>query len=563
MDNKKLVAQRIAEHVDMDVLEIEKLVEIPPKSDMGDFAFPCFILAKALRKAPPMIAIELMEKINREGFEEIKNNGPYLNFFVDKTMLIKKTIDKILIEGHEYGNTTNGDGETILVEYSSPNIAKPFHVGHLFTTVIGNSLYKSFKSQGYDVERINHLGDTGTQFGKLISAYKKWGDEEALEKEPIKELLRIYVKFHDEAEKNPELVEEGRMYFKRLEDGYEEEVTLWKRFRELSLKEFMKVYEMLGVEFDSYAGESFYSDKIDELVEMIEKTGLLVESQGAQVIDLEEYNMPPCIVKKADGATIYATRDLAAATYRKKKYDFSKNIYVVGKDQTLHFNQVFKSLELMGFEWAKDCIHVPFGMVRFADKKLSTRKGDVIFLEDLLNESIEKTLSIINEKNPELENKEEVAKEVGIGAIIFTYLKNNRTRDIVFNWEEMLSFEGETGPYTQYTYARGKSILRKLGTVEEEVDYSLLNSKEEFELVKVLENLEQAIKSSIDKLEPSIITRYVLDVAKAFNKFYNAHNIANSENEQMKNARLKLVEATCIVIKKSLDLLGIKVVEKM
>ncbi|MCM1990562.1 arginine--tRNA ligase [Oceanirhabdus seepicola] len=563
MDNKKLVAQRIAEHVDMDVLEIEKLVEIPPKSDMGDFAFPCFILAKVLRKAPPMIAIELMEKINKEGFEKIVNNGPYLNFFVDKTMLIKKTIDKILIEGLEYGNTTNGDGETILVEYSSPNIAKPFHVGHLFTTVIGNSLYKSYKSQGYDVERINHLGDTGTQFGKLISAYKKWGDEEALEKEPIKELLRIYVKFHDEAEKNPELVEEGRMYFKRLEDGSEEEVALWKRFRELSLKEFMKVYEMLGVEFDSYAGESFYSDKIDELVEMIEKTGLLVESQGAQVIDLEEYNMPPCIVKKADGATIYATRDLAAATYRKKKYDFSKNIYVVGKDQTLHFNQVFKSLELMGFEWAKDCIHVPFGMVRFADKKLSTRKGDVIFLEDLLNEAVNKTLSIINEKNPELENKEEVAKEVGIGAIIFTYLKNNRTRDIVFNWDEMLSFEGETGPYTQYTYARGKSILRKLGTVEEEADYSLLNSKEEFELVKILENLELAIKSSIDKLEPSIITRYVLDVAKAFNKFYNAHNIANSESEELKNARLKLVEATCVVIKKSLDLLGIKVVEKM
>ncbi|WBW96154.1 arginine--tRNA ligase [Oceanirhabdus sp. W0125-5] len=563
MDNKKLVAQRIAEHVDMDVIDIEKLVEIPPRSDMGDFAFPCFILAKTLRKAPPMIAIELMEKMNKEGFEKIVNNGPYLNFFVDKTVLIKKTIEKILIEGLEYGNTSNGDGETILVEYSSPNIAKPFHVGHLFTTVIGNSLYKSFKSQGYTVERINHLGDTGTQFGKLISAYKKWGDEEALEKEPIKELLRIYVKFHDEAEKNPELVDEGRMYFKRLEDGCEEEVALWKRFRELSLKEFMKVYDMLGVEFDSYAGESFYSDKIDDLVEMIENTGLLVESQGAQVIDLEEYNMPPCIVKKADGATIYATRDLAAATYRKKKYDFSKNIYVVGKDQSLHFMQVFKSLELMGFEWAKDCIHVPFGMVRFADKKLSTRKGDVIFLEDLLNEAVAKTLSIINDKNPELENKEEVAKEVGIGAVIFTYLKNNRTRDIVFNWDEMLSFEGETGPYTQYTYARGKSILRKLGTAAEEVDYSLLNTKEEFELVKLLENLEHSIKSSIEKLEPSIITRYVIDVAKGFNKFYNAYNIGASETEELKNARLKLVEATCIVIKKSLDLLGIKVVEKM
>lgn len=563
MDNKTLIAGRIAELVEMDVKEIEKLIEIPPKSDMGDFAFPCFTLAKTMRKAPHMISVELIEKMNKEGFEKIINVGPYINFFVDKSALSKKTIDKILVEGLEYGNSNMGEDKTVLVEYSSPNIAKPFHVGHLFTTVLGNSLYKAYKSQGFKVERINHLGDTGTQFGKLISAYKKWGDDEALEKEPIKELLRIYVKFHDEAEKDPSLVDEGRMYFKRLEDGCEEEVALWKKFRDLSLVEFMKLYDRIGVQFDSYKGESFYSDKIPALVEDIEKTGLLVESQGAMVIDLEEYNMPPCIVKKADGATIYATRDLAAATYRKKTYDFYKNIYVVGKDQSLHFKQVFTSLKLMGHEWAEDCVHVPFGLVGFGDKKLSTRKGDVIFLDDLLDEAIKKSLETINEKNPTLENKEEVANSIGIGAIIFTYLKNGRERDITFNWSEMLSFEGETGPYTQYTYARGKSILRKLGTAEGEIDYSLLSSKEEFDLVKTLGKLEDTVKNAIDKLEPCMITRYVLDVAKGFNKFYNAHNIGNSESEELKKARLKLVEATCIVIKKSLDLLGIKAVEKM
>lgn len=563
MDYKKLVAERIKEFVDLEVSDIEKLIEIPPKPEMGDYAFPCFTLAKVLRKAPHMIATEIKEKMNAEGFERIVNEGPYLNFFVDKAEFSKKCVEKVLEERENYGKTNNGEGKTVIVEYSSPNIAKPFHVGHLFTTVIGSSLYKIFKSQGYDAVGINHLGDTGTQFGKLISAYKRWGDEEALAKEPIKELLRIYVKFHDEAEKNPELVDEGRMYFKNLEDGHEEEVKLWEKFKELSLKEFKKVYDMLNVEFDSYAGESFYIDKVDDLVKTIEDKGLLVESQGARVINLDEYNMPPCIVKKADGATIYATRDLAAAMYRKKHYDFHKNIYVVGKDQSLHFKQIFTSLNLMGYEWAEDCIHVPFGLVRFADKKLSTRKGDVIFLEDLLNEAVSKTLGIINEKNPELENKEEVAKTIGIGAVTFTYLKNHRERDIVFNWDEMLSFDGETGPYTQYTYARGKSILRKFGTVEEEVNYSLLNSKEEFELIKLLDKFNNAARAALDKLEPCMISRYVLDVSKAFNKFYNAHSIANAETEELKKARLKMVEATSIVIKNSLALLGIGVVEKM
>ncbi|MCT8977675.1 arginine--tRNA ligase [Clostridium sp. CX1] len=563
MDYKKLVAERIKENVDLELDTIEKLIEIPPKAEMGDYAFPCFQLSKALRKAPNMISEELKGKINKEGFEKVENLGPYLNFFVDKTDFTKNTIEKVLAEGDSYGSSNIGTGKNICVEYSSPNIAKPFHVGHLFTTVIGKSLYQILSSQGYNCVRINHLGDWGTQFGKLISAYKRWGNEEALEKDPIKELLRIYVKFHDEAEKDSALEDEGRMYFKNLEEGKEEEVALWQRFKDLSLKEFKKVYDTLGVEFDSYAGESFYSDKMDEVVEEIDSKGLLVESNGAKVVMLDEYNMPPCIVKKADGATIYATRDLAAAMYRKKTYDFDKSIYVVGTDQSLHFKQVFTTIKLMGHEWADSCKHIPFGLVRFADKKLSTRKGDVIFLEDLLNESIEKTLQVINEKNPNLEDKEEVAKKVGIGAIVFTYLKNSREKDIVFDWNEMLSFDGETGPYVQYSYARGKSILRKAGEVSGEVDYSKLNSKEEFELAKSLDGFNKAVLNAIERLEPFVVTRYIIEVAKGFNKFYNACSIMNAEDEEIKKARLKLVEAVCQVLKNGLKLIGLETVEKM
>ena len=563
MDYKKLVAERIAEKIELPLEKIEELIEIPPKAEMGDFAFPCFQLAKVLRKAPNMIAVDLKESINKDGFERVENIGSYLNFFVDKAVFTKETIEKIITEGEKYGSSEIGKGKNIVIEYSSPNIAKPFHVGHLFSTSIGNSLYKIMSFQGYNCVRINHLGDWGTQFGKLISAYKRWVDEEALEKEPIKELLRIYVKFHDEAEKDPSLEEEGRMHFKKLEEGSEEEVKLWKRFRDLSLKEFQKVYKMLNVKFDYFTGESFYSDKMDAVVEEIDKKGLLTESNGAKVVMLDKYNMPPCIIKKSDGATIYATRDLAAAIYRKNTYDFYKSIYVVGLEQSLHFKQVFTTLKLMGYQWADDCKHVGFGLVRFADRKLSTRKGEVIFLEDLLNESIEKATEIINEKNSDLENKEEVAKKIGIGAVIFTYLKNNREKDIVFSWNEMLSFDGETGPYVQYSYARGKSVLRKLGTATGDVDYSKLSSKEEFELVKTLEGFNNAILYSIDKLEPSIVTRYVIDVAKNFHKFYNQYSVMNAEDEETKKARLKLVEATCQVLKNGLSLLGIEVVEKM
>lgn len=563
MDYKIYIAEKIKDLVDMEIEEIMELIEIPPKSDMGDYAFPCFKLAKTFRKAPNIISEELKGKIDASGFEKIENLGPYLNFFLDKTDVAKTTIEKVIKEGENYGSSNQGEGKKVVVEYSSPNIAKPFHVGHLFTTVIGNSLYKILNFEGYDVVRINHLGDWGTQFGKLIAAYKRWGNEDALEKEPIKELLRIYVKFHEEAEKDPSLEDEGRAYFKKLEDGAKEETELWQRFRNLSLEEFNKVYDILGVDFDSYAGESFYNDKMDAVVKEIDEKGILTESNGAKVVMLDDYNMPPCIVKKSDGATIYATRDLAAAIYRKKNYDFYKNIYVVGTPQALHFKQIFTTLKLMGNEWADDCVHVGFGLVKFADRKLSTRKGEVIFLDDLLKEAVTKTLEVINQKNPNLENKEDVAKKIGIGAVVFTYLKNNRERDIVFDWKEMLNFDGETGPYVQYTYARGKSILRKLGLSQGNVDYSKLNSKEEFELIKLLGAFKDAIDNSIDKLEPSIVTRYAVDVAKAFNKFYNSHSIANAEDEETKNARLKMVEATCQVIKNALNLLGIDTVEKM
>ncbi|MDF2502692.1 arginine--tRNA ligase [Clostridium sp.] len=563
MDYKKIVAEKIKENVELELETIEKLIEIPPKSEMGDYAFPCFSLAKTFRKAPNMIAADIAEKINKDGFEKVENLGPYLNFFVDKGIFTKNTLEEVLKEKDSYGASEVGKGKNVTIDFSSPNIAKPFHVGHLFSTAIGNSLYRILSFEGYKCIGINHLGDWGTQFGKLICAYKRWCDKKQLEKEPIKELLRIYVKFHEEADKDESLEDEARMYFKKLENGESEETELWKKFRELSLKEFQNVYKLLDVKFDSYAGESFYNDKMDAVVEEIDKKGLLVDSNGARVVMLDEFNMPPCIIKKSDGATIYATRDLTAAEYRKNTYDFYKSIYVVGGEQKLHFKQVFKTLELMGYDWAKNCKHVSFGLVKFSDRKLSTRKGEVIFLEDLLNESISKTLEIINEKNPELENKDEVAKKVGVGAMVFTYLKNSREKDIVFDWKEMLSFDGETGPYVQYTYARAKSILRKLGTASAEINYEKLNTSEEFELIKFIEGFQKSIFSAIDKLEPSILTRHVIDIAKAFNKFYNLRKIATEEDEEIKNARLKLVEATSQVIKNGLYLLGINTVERM
>lgn len=562
MDYKVKIAELIKQHVDLEVEAIEKLIEIPPKPEMGDYAFPCFQLSKVMRKAPNMIAEELKGLIDSEGFERIESLGPYLNFFVDKGVFAKNTLNKVLEEGENYGASNIGEGKTVCVEYSSPNIAKPFHVGHLFTTAIGNSLYKMFKKEGYNTVGLNHLGDWGTQFGKLISAYNRWVDEEALEKAPIDELLRIYVKFHEEAKKDPSLEDEARANFKALENGDAEATALWNRFRDLSLKEFERVYDILDVKFDSLNGEAFYNDKMDVVVDELKEKGLLVESNGAQVVMLEDYNMPPCIVLKADGASIYATRDLAAAMYRKKTYDFHKCVYVVGTPQALHFKQVFKVLDLAGHEWAKDCVHVGFGLVKFADRKLSTRDGSIVLLDDLLREAVEKTMEAIKDKE-EIKNKEEVAKKIGVGAVIFTYLKNSREKDIVFDWKEILSFEGETGPYVQYAYARGNSILERAGEFSGSIDYSKLSSKEEFELVKSLGNFNNVITLALDKLEPSILTRYVIEVAKGFNKFYNAHSVLNLEDEELKRARLNLVKASLQVIKNGLELLGIGVVEKM
>jgi arginyl-tRNA synthetase len=563
MDYKNIIAQRIKQHVDLELDTIIELIEIPPRPEMGDFAFPCFQLSKLLKKSPNLISAQLKEQIDNKGFEKVESLGPYLNFFLDKGVFVKNAIEKILTEGDNYGSSDTGKGKNVIVEYSSPNIAKPFHIGHLFTTVIGNALYKILSFEGYNTIGINHLGDWGTQFGRLIAAYHRWVDKEALLKSPIKELERIYVKFYEEAEKDPSLEDIARKHFKNIEDGCEEEVKLWNEFKELSLKEFNKVYDMLNIHFDSFAGESFYSDKMEAVVNEIEEKNLITESNGAKVVMLDEYNMPPCIIMKSDGATIYATRDLAAAIYRKKTYDFYKNIYVVGTPQALHFKQVFTTLKLMGHKWADDCNHVGFGLVKFADKKMSSRKGDVVYLEDLLKESIDRALEVINEKNPTLDNKEEVAKKIGIGAVIFTYLKNNRERDIVFDWKEMLSFEGETGPYVQYTYARCRSVLRKAENSNATVDYNRLNTTEEFELIKLLASFQNIIFYSIEKLEPAIITRHVIDIAKAFNKFYNSHSILNAEDEILKATRVKMVEAVCIVIKNGLALLGIQVVDKM
>lgn len=564
MDFKRFIADIIKEILDIDVYDS---IEVPPDKNMGDFAFPCFKLAKELRKSPKDIAEDLKGKISHESISEVQVVGAYLNFFIDKSKFGNDILPKILNEGNSYGNSKDGDNKTVIVEYSSPNIAKPFHIGHLFTTVVGNSLYRIHKSQGYDVVGINYLGDWGTQFGKLIYAYKNWVNLDELEKNPISELFRIYVKFHEECENNPSIEDEGRKYFKMLEDGDEECKSLWKKFRDLSLLEFEKLYKVLGVKFDSYDGEAFFSDKIDDVVKELEEKNLLVESLGAKVVKLDDYNMPPCIIKKADGATIYATRDITAALYRKKKYDFHKNIYVVGNPQALHFKQVFKTIELMGNQWAKDCVHVGFGLVKFKDKKLSSRKGEVILLEDLLNMSVNKIESVIHEKNPNLENKEMVSKKVGIGAIVFNYLKMNRERDIIFDFDEVLSFEGETGPYVQYTFARAKSILRKSGISIDKLDISkytsLLTDDNEVTLIKVLGDFNNQIKASINLLEPSVITRYVIDVAKHFNKFYNSNNILNLDDEDLKISRLILVYATTIVIKNALYLIGLETVDGM
>ena len=542
--------------------EISQLIEIPPKPEMGDFAFPCFRLATSYPKAPPMIAQDLKESIGDQAFlSEIKVVGGYLNFYVDKAQYAQQIIDKYN-NATDYGCSDQGKDKTICIDYSSPNVAKNFHVGHLRTTIIGNSLYKIFSKLGYKVVRINHLGDWGTQFGKLIVAYKKWGSREAVEEKGIEELMDIYVKFHEEAEKDDSLNDEARAWFLKMEQGNEEALEIWQWFRDISLKEFMRVYNILGMEFDSFAGESFYRDKTADVIKRLTDDGLLKESQGAMIVPLDEYDMPPCIVAKKDGSSIYATRDLAAILYRKATYNFDRCLYVTGLEQKLHFAQVFKVIELMGNDYAKNLVHIPYGLVSLKSGKISSRKGNVIFAEDLLRESINKTTSIIEEKNPDIPDKEEVAKQVGIGAIIFNDLYNQRIKDVIFDWNKLLNFDGETGPYVQYTYARASSVLRKIGEVPDTIDYTLLTDEASIGLLKEIERYPQVIKDAAERYEPSVIARYSIDLAHAFNKFYHECQI-NVEDETTKYTRTNVVKIARYIIKDALSLLGIQCPEQM
>lgn len=549
---------------DLSLEEIIELIEIPPNKEMGDYAFPCFKLAKVFRKAPNIISQELSEKIESKGaISKVIALGGYVNFFVDKSQLAKNVINDVLTQREKYGRSDLGKDKTIVIDFSSPNIAKPFHIGHIRTTVIGNSLYKIYDSQGYNVERINHLGDYGTQFGKLIVAFKLWGDKETVESNPIPELLKLYVRFHEEAEKKPEMEDEARAWFTKLENGDKEAKELWQWFRDESLKEFARVYDLLDIEFDSYSGESFYSDKMDSIIENIKNKGLLIESQGTNVVELEEFNMPPALITKNDGSTLYMTRDLAAAVYRKNTYDFDKCIYVVGSQQSLHFQQLFKVLELVGFEWAKDMIHVPFGMVALEEGTMSTRKGRVVFLEDVLKQAIEKTKETILSKNPNALNVDEIAKQVGVGAVVFQELSNSRIKDYTFSWERTLSFEGETGPYVQYTHARCCAVLRKSNEdITSDINYELLSDIDSAEVLKVIATFNKSILNALRKNEPHIITRFALDLAQAFNKFYHDNSIL-VEDDELRKARLSLVYATKQTLENALNLLGMKAPERM
>lgn len=564
-DFKIAIANCLKEKIeDLTLEEIVALIEVPPNKDMGDFAFPCFKLAKVFRKAPNMIAADLAENIEAKGaISKVMPLGGYVNFFVNKSQLAETVINDVLTKKEKYGHTDLGQEKAVVIDFSSPNIAKPFHIGHIRTTVIGNALYKIYDSQGYNVVRVNHLGDYGTQFGKLIVAFKLWGSKEAVEANPIPELLKLYVKFHEEAEQKPEMEDEARVWFTKLENGDEEAKALWQWFRDESLKEFARVYDLLDIEFDSYAGESFYSDKMGVVIDQLKEKGLLVQSQGTNVVDLEEFNMPPALITKNDGSTLYMTRDLAAAIYRKNTYDFDKCIYVVGSQQSLHFQQLFKVLELMGYEWSKDLIHVPFGMVALEEGTMSTRKGRVVFLEDVLKQAVEKTKEIVLSKNPNAKNVEQIAKQVGVGAVVFQELSNSRIKDYTFSWSRTLSFEGETGPYVQYTHARCCAVLRKAEEeVTADINYDLLSEGDGAEVLKVIGSFNKAILAAMRKNEPHIITRFVLDLAQAFNKFYHDNPILVDDVE-VRKARLALVAATRQTIENALALLGMHAPERM
>ena len=563
---KEQLAEIISQNVEgLSSADILGLLEVPPKPELGDYAFPCFRLAKTMHKAPNLIAEDLKQAITGalDFIDEIKVQGAYCNFYIKKDLFVKTMLDAACAEN--FGGSDVGKGQSICIDYSSPNVAKNFHVGHLRTTIIGNSLYKIYSKLGYTVHRINHLGDWGTQFGKLIVAYKKWGSKEAVEERGIAELMDLYVKFHAEAEKDETLIEQARAWFVKMEQGDEEALSIWQWFKDISMIEYRRTYQLLGVEFDSYNGESFYRDKTQAVVDRLENAHLLKESEGAYIVDLSEYDMAPCIIKKADGGSIYATRDLAAIFYRKETYNFVKCLYVTGQEQKLHFAQVFKVVELLGNDWAStQLVHIPYGLVSLEGAKLSTRSGNIIYAEDILLEAIAKVKEVIQEKNPNLENKDEVAKMVGVGAIIFNDLYNQRIKDVSFKWDKILNFEGETGPYAQYTYARCSSLLRAVPEFDETapIDYSILTDLDSMELLKAISKFPKVVADAAEKYEPFMVSRFAIEVAQAFNRFYTSNRI-NVPEEDIRNARLKLVAVTRKTLRDAMDLLGINCPEQM
>ena len=562
MDNKQLIAGELAKVIDsLDQDAILNLLEQPKSSELGDIAFPAFSLAKTERKAPQIIATDIAEKIDTEHFDKVVATGPYVNFFLSKAEISGQVIKEVIKDGADYGQQNEGNNQNITIDLSSPNIAKPFSVGHLRSTVIGDALSNIFRKIGYNTIKINHLGDWGKQFGLLMVAYKKWGSQEAVEANPIDELLKLYVRINAEIENDPSLDEEGRLWFKKLEDGDPEATELWQWFRDESLTEFNRIYELLGVEFDSLNGEAFYNDKMDEGIQILEDKGLLQESKGASIVDLEDFNLPPAMIKKSDGATLYITRDIATAIYRARTYNFVKNVYVVGQEQANHFRQLKAVLKKMGFDWNDDMIHVDFGLVTKNRQKLSTRKGNIILLEPTLLEAISRAKSQIEAKNPDLENKEAVARAVGVGAVKFYDLKTDRRNGYDFDLEAMVSFEGETGPYIQYAYARIQSILRKANfQPDAEATYSL-NDPESWEIIKLLQDFGRVVKRAADNYEPSLIAKYAISLAQAFNKYYAHTRILDESPER--DSRLALSYSTAVVLKEALRLLGVEAPEKM
>ena len=544
------------------VEEIAAALEIPPDTAMGDYAFPCFKLSKSLRKSPMMISDALASAISADYLSRVESVKGYLNFFIDRATFAERVVAAALDQGPAYGSDNSGADKTVVIDYSSINIAKRFHIGHLSTTMIGHSLYRLHRFFGYNAVGVNHLGDWGTQFGKMIAAYKRWGDHDTVANGGVDEMVKLYVRFNAEAKENEALNDEGRAWFKKIEDGDPEALEIFNWFKSVTLKDAERVYDMLGVKFDSYAGESFYNDKMQPIIDELREKNLLKEDQGAQIVDLEPYGMPPALILRSDGATLYITRDLAAAKYRKDTYDFDKSLYVVAYQQDLHFRQLFKVLELMGYDWYKNCEHVSFGMVSFEGQTLSTREGRIVYLEDLLNTSIEKARAIIEEKSPDLENKDEVARQVGVGAVVFFALYNNRIKDIDFWWDRALNFDGETGPYVMYTHARCCSVLNKAGVCDAEPDFAALSDPEAQDVVRLIGQFPEIAKNALNRSEPSMITRFTVDLAQAYNKFYYEHKVMVDDLGARK-ARMLLTQATRDLLKNAMYLIGLDAPDRM